>query len=158
MFTTPGGVKIAVLNLEGRIYLKNLECPFRTADREIERLKQETTIIFVDFHAEATSEKSALGWYLDGRVSALIGTHTHVQTADEQILTQGTAFMTDAGMTGGFDSVIGMGKEETIRKFLNQLPAKFEVAKKDIRLNGVVIGVDETSGKALSIERIAIRC
>ena len=158
LFNTPGGVKIAVLNLEGRIYLKNLECPFRTADREIERLKQETTIIFVDFHAEATSEKSALGWYLDGRVSALIGTHTHVQTADEQILTQGTAFMTDAGMTGGFDSVIGMGKEETIRKFLNQLPAKFEVAKKDIRLNGVVIGVDETSGKALSIERIAIRC
>lgn len=158
VLTTPGGVKVAVLNLEGRVYMKTLECPFKVADREIERLKQETPVIFVDFHAEATSEKSALGWYLDGRVSALIGTHTHVQTADERILTQGTAFLTDAGMTGAFDSVIGMGKEETIRRFLTQLPSKFEVAKKDIRLNAVVIGVDEQSGKAVSIERINIAC
>lgn len=156
--TTPGGCKVAVLNLEGRVFMKTLECPFLVADREIERLKQETQIIFVDFHAEASSEKSALGWYLDGRVSAVIGTHTHVQTADERILTKGTAFMTDAGMTGSFDSVIGMGKEETIQKFLTQLPAKFEVAKKDIRLNGVVVGVDEQSGKAVSIERINIGC
>lgn len=158
VLTTPGGVKVGVLNLEGRVYMKTLECPFKVADREIERLKQETSIIFVDFHAEATSEKSALGWYLDGRISALIGTHTHVQTADERILTQGTAFLTDAGMTGAFDSVIGMGKEETISRFLTQLPSKFEVAKKDIRLNGVVIGVDEQNGKALSIERINISC
>ena len=158
ILTTPGGVKVGVLNLEGRVFMKNLECPFRVADREIEHLKRETAIIFVDFHAEATSEKSALGWYLDGRVSAMIGTHTHVQTADERILTQGTAFITDAGMTGSFDSIIGMGKEETIGKFLTQLPAKFEVAKKDIRLNGVVIEVDEQSGKALSIERINIPC
>jgi len=158
VLTTPGGVKVGVLNLEGRVFMKNLECPFRVADREIERLKRETAIIFVDFHAEATSEKSALGWYLDGRVSAVIGTHTHVQTADERILTSGSAFMTDAGMTGSFDSIIGMGKEETIRKFLTNLPAKFEVAKKDIRLNGVVIGVDEQSGKAVSIERINIPC
>ncbi len=158
VLTTPGGVKVGVLNLEGRVYMKTLECPFKVADREIERLKQETPVILVDFHAEATSEKSALGWYLDGRVSALIGTHTHVQTADERILTQGTAFLTDAGMTGAFDSVIGMGKEETIHRFLTQLPSKFEVAKKDIRLNGVVIGVDEQSGKALSIERINIAC
>ncbi len=158
VLTTPGGIKVGVLNLEGRVYMKSLECPFRVADREIERLKQETAIIFVDFHAEATSEKAALGWYLDGRVSAVVGTHTHVQTADECILTQGTAFMTDAGMTGAFDSVIGMGKEETINRFLTQLPTKFEVAKKDIRLNGVVIGVDESSGKALSIERINIAC
>lgn len=158
VLTTPGGVKVGVLNLEGRVYMKNLECPFRVADREIERLKQETSIIFVDFHAEATSEKAALGWYLDGRVSAVVGTHTHVQTADECILTQGTAFLTDAGMTGAFDSVIGMGKEETISRFLTQLPTKFEVAKKDIRLNGVVIGVDEQTGKALSIERINISC
>lgn len=158
ILTTPGGVKVGVLNLEGRIYMKNLECPFRTADREIELLRQETAVIFVDFHAEATSEKAALGWYLDGRVSALIGTHTHVQTADERILTQGTAYMSDAGMTGSFDSVIGIGKEEAIRKFLTQLPVKFEVPKKDIRLNGVVIGIDEVSGKALTIERIAVSC
>lgn len=158
ILTTPGGIKVGVLNLEGRIYMKNLECPFRTADREIELLRQETAVIFVDFHAEATSEKAALGWYLDGRISALIGTHTHVQTADERILTQGTAYMSDAGMTGSFDSVIGIGKEEAIRKFLTQLPVKFEVPKKDIRLNGVVIGIDEVSGKALTIERIAVSC
>ena len=156
--TTPGGIKVAVLNLEGRIYMKNLDCPFRCADREIELLRQETPIIFVDFHAEATSEKSALGWYLDGRVSAVIGTHTHVQTADERILTQGTAYMSDAGMTGSFDSVIGIGKEEAIRKFLTQLPVKFEIPKKDMRLNGVVVGVDETTGKAVSIERVAVCC
>ena len=158
VFTTPGNVKVAVLNLEGRIYMKNLECPFRAADQEIERLKQETPIIFVDFHAEATSEKAALGWYLDGRVSAVIGTHTHVQTADERILTQGTAYMSDAGMTGSFDSVIGIGKEEAIRKFLTQLPVKFEIPKKDMRINGVVIGVDQASGKAISIERIHTSC
>lgn len=158
ILTTPGGVKVGVLNLEGRIYMKNLECPFRTADREIELLRQETAVIFVDFHAEATSEKAALGWYLDGRVSAVVGTHTHVQTADERILTQGTAYMSDAGMTGSFDSVIGIGKEEAIRKFLTQLPVKFEVPKKDIRLNGVVVGIDEASGKALTIERIAVSC
>jgi metallophosphoesterase (TIGR00282 family) len=156
--STPGGVKVAVLNLEGRVFMKSLECPFLVADREIKRLKLETPIIFVDFHAEATSEKSALGWYLDGQISALVGTHTHVQTADERILPHGTAFLTDAGMTGSFDSVIGMGKEETIHRFLTQLPAKFEVGKKDIRLNAVVIGVDEVSGKAVSIERINMCC
>jgi metallophosphoesterase (TIGR00282 family) len=158
VFTTPGGVKVGVLNLGGRVFMKYLECPFRTADREIEQLRKETPIIFVDFHAEATSEKAALGWYLDGRASCVVGTHTHVQTADERILTQGTAFMSDAGMTGSFDSVIGMGKEETIRKFLTQLPTKFEVPKKDIRLNAVVVGIDEKSGRALSIERIAVSC
>jgi len=158
VFATPGGIKIAVLNLEGRVFMKNLECPFRTADREIARLRQETPLILVDFHAEATSEKASLGWYLDGRVSAVIGTHTHVQTADERILSQGTAFMSDAGMTGSFDSVIGIGKDEAIKKFLTQLPVKFEVPKKDIRLNGVVVEVDEVSGKALSIERIAVSC
>jgi len=156
--TTPGGVKVAILNLEGRVYMKNLECPFRTADREIERLRRETPLIFVDFHAEATSEKSALGWYLDGRVSAVVGTHTHVQTADERILPQGTAYLTDVGMTGSFDSVIGIGKEEAIRKFLTQLPAKFEIPKKDIRLNGVLVGIDPQSGMALSIERVSVCC
>lgn len=155
---TAGGVKVGVLNLEGRVFMNNLECPFRTADGEIERLRKETPVILVDFHAEATSEKSALGWYLDGRVSAVIGTHTHVQTADERILPEGTAFITDAGMTGAFESVIGVRKDEPIQKFLTQLPAKFEVAKKDIRLNGVVITVDELSGRALGIERVNIPC
>jgi metallophosphoesterase (TIGR00282 family) len=158
ILTTPGGIKVAVLNLEGRVFMKYLDCPFRVADREIELLRRETPIILVDFHAEATSEKASLGWYLDGRVSAVIGTHTHVQTADERILTQGTAYMSDAGMTGSFDSVIGIGKDEAIRKFLTQLPVKFEVPKKDIRLNGAVITVDESTGRAMAIERIAISC
>ena len=155
---TPGGVKIGILNLEGRVFMNNLDCPFRCADREIAKLKEETPIIFVDFHAEATSEKASLGWYLDGRVSAVIGTHTHVQTADERILTDGTAYMTDAGMTGAFDSVIGVKKEEAIQKFVTQRPSKFEVAKKDLRINAVVIEVNETTGHALSIERINLAC
>ena len=155
---TPGGVKIGILNLEGRVFMNNLDCPFRCADREIAKLKEETPIIFVDFHAEATSEKVSLGWYLDGQVCAVIGTHTHVQTADERILTAGTAYMTDAGMTGAFDSVIGVRKEDAIQKFITQRPAKFEVAKKDIRINGVVIEVDEKTGLSLSIERINIAC
>lgn len=158
LFTTAGGAKVAVLNLEGRVFMNNLECPFRTADREISQLYTETPIIFVDFHAEATSEKTSLGWYLDGRVSALIGTHTHIQTADERILPGGTAYLTDAGMTGGFDSVIGVKKEEAITKFLSQLPVKFDVAKNNLRLNGVVVVVNEQTGKALSIERINICC
>jgi metallophosphoesterase (TIGR00282 family) len=158
LFVTAGGAKVAVLNLEGRVFMNNLDCPFRTADREIERLRAETPIIFVDFHAEATSEKASLGWYLDGRVSAMIGTHTHIQTADERILPDGTAYLTDAGMTGGFDSVIGVKKEEAITKFLSQLPVKFDIAKNNLRLNGAVIAVDELSGKAVSIERINICC
>jgi len=158
LVATPGGVRVGVINLEGRIFMNNLECPFRTADREIKRLAEHTNIIFVDFHAEATSEKTALGWYLDGRVSALVGTHTHVQTADERVLPDGTAYITDAGMTGAFDSVIGVRKDEPIQKFLTQLPTKFEVAKKDLRLNGVVIQIDEVTGKSLSIERINVAC
>lgn len=156
ILTTPGGIKIAVLNLEGRVFMNNLDCPFRVADQEIARLREITPIIFVDFHAEASSEKIALGWYLDGRVSAVIGTHTHVQTADERIFPGGTAYLTDAGMTGAFDSVIGMRKEEAIAKFLTQLPTRFEVAKKDLRLNGVYVEIDEATGRALSIERISI--
>lgn len=156
--TTSGGIKVGVLNLEGRIFMSPIDCPFRIADQEIASLKLETPIVLVDFHAEATSEKMSLGWYLDGRVSALFGTHTHVQTADERILTQGTAYLTDAGMTGAFDSVIGVRKDEPIQRFLTQLPAKFEVAKKDIRLNGVHVSIDEVSGRALSIERIAVCC
>ncbi|UFS68767.1 TIGR00282 family metallophosphoesterase [Geomonas sp. RF6] len=156
--STPGGTKVAVLNLEGRVFMNNLDCPFRTADREIAQLKTITPIIFVDFHAEATSEKASLGWYLDGRVSAVIGTHTHVQTADERILTGGTAYMTDVGMTGPFESVIGVRKEEAIEKFITQRPSKFEVAKKDIRINAVAIQIDEKTGLALGIERISVPC
>ncbi|GFO57375.1 2',3'-cyclic-nucleotide 2'-phosphodiesterase [Geomonas sp. Red276] len=155
---TPGGVKVGILNLEGRVFMNSLDCPFRCADREIAKLKEETAIVFVDFHAEATSEKTSLGWYLDGRVSAVVGTHTHVQTADERVLTAGTAYITDVGMTGAFDSVIGVKKEEPIYKFITQRPAKFEIAKKDIRINAVVIDVDETTGLALGIERINIPC
>jgi hypothetical protein len=155
---TPGGAKVGVLNLEGRVFMNNLDCPFRTADREVARLREETPIIFVDFHAEATSEKTSLGWYLDGRVSALVGTHTHVQTADERILPGGTAYLTDAGMTGAFDSVIGVRKDEPIEKFLTQVPVKFEIAKNNLRLNGVVITVDEGSGRAVGIERVNLEC
>ena len=158
VFTTAGGIKIAVLNLEGRVFMSNLECPFRTADREVARLKKETPVVFVDFHAEATSEKASLGWYLDGQVSAVVGTHTHVQTADERVLPGGTAYLTDAGMTGAFDSVIGIRKEEAIAKFLTLLPVKFEVAKGNIRLNGVLVEVDEVTGRALGIERINVGC
>ncbi len=156
--TTPAGSKVAVLNLEGRAFMNNLECPFRMADTMISRLIEETPILIVDFHAEATSEKLALGWYLDGRVSAVIGTHTHVQTGDETLLPGGTAYITDAGMTGSFDSVIGIKKELAIEKFLTQIPVRFEVAKKDIRLNAVVLEINEKSGKACGIERISVRC
>jgi 2',3'-cyclic-nucleotide 2'-phosphodiesterase len=158
LYTTAGGARVAVLNLEGRVFMNNLDCPFRTADREIARLQGETPIILVDFHAEATSEKTSLGWYLDGRISAMIGTHTHIQTADERILPGGTAYLTDAGMTGSIDSVIGVRKDEAIAKFLSQLPTKFEVAKNNLRLNAVAVAVDEKSGRAVSVERINIPC
>ncbi len=155
---TPAGIKVGVLNLEGRVYMKNLDCPFRMADTELKQLQQETSIILVDIHAEATSEKSALGWYLDGRVSAVVGTHTHVQTADERILPGGTAYITDVGMTGSFDSVIGIEKSQAIQRFLTQQPVKFDIPKKDLRINAVVIGVEASTGKAVSIERINAAC
>lgn len=154
VFTTNGGIKVGVLNLEGRIFMNNLECPFRTADARVAELRQQTPIILVDFHAEATSEKVALGHYLDGRVSAVIGTHTHVQTADERILPGGTAYLTDAGMTGSRDAVIGIRKELAIERFLTQLPVRFEVAKKDPFICGVKITVDETTGRATSVVRV----
>ena len=148
--------RIGILNLEGRVFMKNLDCPFLVAKREIEMLKKEVEIIIVDFHAEATSEKVALGWFLDGEVSAVIGTHTHVQTADEKILPKGTAYITDVGMTGPIHSIIGMKKEVVMRRFLTQIPRKFEVAKGDIQLQGVIIGIDNETGKSTNIERINI--
>jgi len=156
VFEDKKGRKVGVFNLLGRVFMPAVDCPFRIADQVIAGLKKETDIIIVDMHAEATSEKIALGWYLDGRVSAVIGTHTHVMTADERVLPNGTAYITDAGMTGGFDSVIGMEKEPIIEKFLTQLPTKFEVAEGDVRFNGVVVEVDEQNGKAKNIIRVAL--
>lgn len=154
VFPTASGIKVGVLNLEGRVFMNNLDCPFRVADRAIEELRRQTPIILVDFHAEATSEKEALGFYLAGRVSAVLGTHTHVQTADERVLPGGTAYISDAGMTGSRDAVIGMRKELAMERFLTQLPVRFEVAKKDPMLCGVLISIDEDSGRALAVQRI----
>jgi len=148
------GVKVGVINLIGRVFMQPVECPFKTAKELVEKLKGKARVIIVDIHAEATSEKIALGWYLDGLVSAIIGTHTHVQTADEKILPQGTAFISDAGMTGPFDGVIGRKKEQILNRFLTQMPTKFEMAEGDIQLHGVIIDVDDKTGKADSIKRI----
>lgn len=156
VFKTAGGVKIGVINLEGRAFMNNLDCPFRAADALVDELSVQTKIIFVDFHAETTSEKISLGHYLDGRVTAMVGTHTHVQTADERILPGGTAYLTDVGMTGSRDSVIGIRKEEAIERFLTQLPIRFEVAKKDPWLCAALVTIDEDSGKAQAIERIQV--
>jgi metallophosphoesterase (TIGR00282 family) len=153
---TAEGVKVATLNLQGRVFMKEIDCPFRVADREIERLSAETDVIFVDFHAEATSEKQAMGYYLDGRVSAVIGTHTHVQTADERILPKGTAYLTDAGMTGPHDSVLWVRPEDAIKRLLTGLPHKFRVADGDVRMSGVVVDIDPSSGRATGIERFCL--
>ncbi|HOO90830.1 MAG TPA: TIGR00282 family metallophosphoesterase [Syntrophales bacterium] len=150
------GTPVGVLNLEGRIFMKPLDCPFRVAERELDTLKDQTNIIIVDMHAEATSEKEALGWFLDGRVSAVVGTHTHVQTADERVLPLGTAYITDVGMTGSFDSVLGIKKDVALERFLTLLPNRFDVAKGDIRLQGVLIDIDDRTGRALSIERLSV--
>ncbi|NDQ58525.1 MAG: TIGR00282 family metallophosphoesterase [Acidipila sp.] len=157
-----GGVPYALLNIQGRVFMSSSDCPFRTADLELAKLAGENgtggvKVILVDFHAEATSEKQAMGWYLDGRVTAVVGTHTHVATADEQVLPKGTAYITDVGMTGPHDSVIGMNKEAIVRRFLDSLPARFEVAEADARLNAVVIDADETTGLARSITRVHLR-
>lgn len=150
---TAAGESAAVLNLEGRIFMNPLDCPFRTADRELAALPPEVKVILVDMHAEATSEKLAMGWYLDGRVSAVIGTHTHVQTADERILPGGLGYLTDAGMTGPGDGIIGMDREVIIDRFLSQLPQKFKVAGQNIQLQGVVLDI-ESNGKCRDLIRI----
>jgi 2',3'-cyclic-nucleotide 2'-phosphodiesterase len=151
---TADGRKLGVLNLEGRVFMKNLDCPFRTGERLVKELAAQTPCIFVDMHCETTSEKNAMGAFLDGKVSAVVGTHTHVQTADERVLPGGTAFITDAGMCGPLDSVIGMKKEQSIERFLTQRHVVYEVAKNLVYLQGVVVDIDEPSGKARSIERI----
>jgi 2',3'-cyclic-nucleotide 2'-phosphodiesterase len=150
------GREVGVLNLEGRVFMKNLDCPFHAAEREVEVLKKSTNVILVDFHAEATSEKMAMGWFLNGKVSAVLGTHTHVQTSDERILDEGTAYMTDVGMTGPMASVIGIRKEVALERLLTQIPWKFEVATDDVELQGVVVEVDSETGKAKDVKRIRV--
>src|SRR5205823_11973168 len=140
----------------GRVFMLNLDDPFVVLKREIDAMRQRTRIIFVDFHAEATSEKIAMGWHLDGLVTALVGTHTHVQTADERILPKGTAYLTDVGMTGPHDSIIGVQVEPALNRFLTALPQKFETATGNPRLNAVVIEADEASGFATDIERVSL--
>jgi metallophosphoesterase (TIGR00282 family) len=152
--TTDQAVRYAVMNLQGRVYMPSIQCPFRTADALLETIPSDVTVRFVDFHAEVTSEKVAFGWYLDGRASAVVGTHTHVPTADERILPKGTAYQTDCGMTGPTESVIGMDKEGSIQRFLSGMPARFEPAAGPVKLNAVLIDVDERTGRARSIERV----
>jgi len=151
-----GPHRVAVLNMMGRVFLPLLDCPFRKADEEIPRLRQETPIIVVDMHCEATSESQAMGWYLDGRVSAVVGTHRHVQTADERILPKGTAYITDLGLTGPTDSVIGVEPRIALQRFLTQMPNRFEPAKGPVALHGAVIRIDPGTGRGLSIERLRV--
>ncbi len=152
---TSTGLKVGVINILGRVFMRyNLDCPFRYLEKIAEEIKQQTNIIIVDMHAEATSEKVAIGHFIDGKVSAVVGTHTHVQTADEKILPNATAYITDLGMTGPQDSVIGQNKENIIRRFLSSMPVKFNVAKNNIQLQGVIISIDEYTGKARQITRI----
>jgi hypothetical protein len=158
VFKMSGGRSIGIMNLQGRVFMpEQLDCPFRAADRELEALHKEVRVIIVDFHAEATSEKRALGYYLDGKVTAVLGTHTHVQTADEEIFSGGTGFITDVGMAGPTDSIIGMRKEQILQKFRTQLPAAFQVASENVVLDAVVIDADERTGRCRSIERIRRR-
>ena len=153
---TPGGERLGVLQVMGRAYMPTLDCPFQVARREVARLKTETRAIIVDMHAEATSEKMAMGHFLDGEVAAVVGTHTHVQTADEQILPKGTAYITDIGMTGPIHSVIGIKKEIAIEKFLTGMPRRFEVASGPAVLSAVLLELDGAVGKAISIQRFRI--
>lgn len=149
------GRMVATMNLQGRIYMKEIDCPFKTADGELLMVNGTTRVIIVDIHAETTSEKQALAHYLDGRVSAVIGTHTHVQTADEKILPKGTAYITDAGMTGPHGSIIGMRHEAAVKRFLTGMPYKFQVATDDVKMQGVIIEIDDQTGRAISIERFS---
>ena len=151
---TLSGQKVGVLNVMGRVFMEALDCPFRTAERELARLTLVTPVIIVDMHAEATSEKVAMGWFLDGKVSCVFGTHTHIPTADERILPKGTAFITDVGMTGPYDSVIGRRVDQILERFLHQLPMRSEVADGNIQLRGLIVDIDSKTGKASAVERI----
>ena len=156
VYRATDGTPVGVVNLLGRVFMKEAECPFRTADQVLAALRDRCKVVFVDFHAETTAEKVAMGWHLDGRVCAVVGTHTHVQTADERILPGGTAYLSDAGMTAGFDSVIGMEREPALRRFLTLMPERFTPATGDPRLNAVLVRVDAATGRAQHIERLQI--
>jgi metallophosphoesterase (TIGR00282 family) len=150
------GVRIAVLNLQGRVFMPTTDCPFSAADTVLPSLRRETPVILIDFHAEATSEKQAFAWYVDGRCSAVVGTHTHVQTADERILPRGTAYITDLGMTGPYESVIGSVPDLALERFLKQMPVRLEPATGEPRLCGAVVEIDEATGRASSITRVNV--
>lgn len=154
IFKTKDNLSLGVINVQGRVFMEALDCPFKTTRQAEEALAKEAKIIIVDIHAEATSEKVALGWYLDGKVSAVLGTHTHIQTADERILPGGSAYISDVGMTGPLDSVIGRRIEDVLERFITAVPTRFEVAKDNIQLQAVVLDIDEATGKARSILRI----
>ena len=154
VYTTKNGVKVGVINLVGRVFMECVECPFKVGRPLVEKIRKDTPIILIDMHAEATSEKIALVWYLDGEVSAILGTHTHVQTADERIYPKGTAFLTDLGMVGPHDSVIGRKAEQILTRFITGLPTRFEMAEENVQLNGAIITVDEKTGRALEIKRV----
>ena len=152
---TRDGRAVGVINVMGRVFMLNIDDPFAVVLREIEAVRAKAKVIIVDFHAEATSEKIAMGWHLDGKVTLVVGTHTHVQTADERILPHGTAYLTDAGMTGPHDSIIGMEREPSLARFLNGMPSKFEPATGNPRLNGVVVEADDQTGRAVAVTRIS---
>jgi 2',3'-cyclic-nucleotide 2'-phosphodiesterase len=156
VFVNCNGQEVAVINLQGRTFLPPIDCPFKKVDELIEEARKRTSVIFVDFHAEATSEKQAMGWYLDGRVSVVVGTHTHVQTADNRILPKGTAYITDVGMTGPYDGILGVEREAVLKRFKTTLPVRFEVTGGRAQLNGVIVELDKTTGQAKKIERILI--
>ena len=155
--STDSGTPVAVINVQGRIFMPPSDCPFRAADRLLAEIGNRASVIIVDHHAEATSEKLAMGRYLDGRVSAVVGTHTHVQTADEQILLGGTGYITDLGMTGPYDSVIGVQSQLVITRFVRGLPLRYQTATENPQLHGVVVEIDERTGKALGISRLQVK-
>jgi metallophosphoesterase (TIGR00282 family) len=150
------GVDCAIINLQGRVYMAQTDCPFRKADKLIAELPPGVNVRLVDFHAELTSEKMAMGWYLDGRVSAVLGTHTHIPTADTRILTNGTAYQTDVGMTGPYHSVIGVDKNIVLQKFLTQMPVRMEAARHGAELHSVIVEVDESTGRATAVRRLTL--
>lgn len=153
----PNGVKIGVVHVQGRVFMNtHADCPFATVKRAVEELRRQTPVIVVDVHCEATSEKIGMGWWLDGKVSFIFGTHTHVQTADDQILPQGTAYITDVGMTGPYDGVIGRRTDRVLHRFTTGMPARFDVAEKDVRICGAMAVIDAATGRAENIERVTI--
>lgn len=157
LYKLHNGEKVAVINLSGRVFMSNMDCPFRVGKEEIERLSDITKVIIIDFHAEATSEKMAFGYFMDGKVSAVIGTHTHVQTADEKILPKGTAYITDVGMTGPSNSIIGIKKEPIIQRFLTNMPVRFETAKGEGIFSAAIIDIDEKTGESIKIQRLQLK-